>query len=69
VDLPACDEGSTLSRDVALVACALIACNRYDGYFTLDVAGEERIETTQLACRVNGYYFQLPGMIMQPMST
>ncbi|KAK7932985.1 hypothetical protein LTR80_011501 [Exophiala xenobiotica] len=67
LDLPACDEGSTLSRDVALVACALIACNRYDGYFTLDAAGEERIETTQLACRVNGYYFQLPDTREYPI--
>lgn len=59
--LPACDDDDTIDYEVARIACAIVACNRYDGYFTTDQAGLQRVPEPRLDCTNEGYFFQVPN--------
>ena len=59
--LPACDLNDTIDHELARTACAIIACNELDGFFTTDVHGEHRVYGAQLPHTEEGYYFHVPG--------
>ncbi|ERF73777.1 hypothetical protein EPUS_08575 [Endocarpon pusillum Z07020] len=59
--LPACDENDTIDHEIARAACAIIACNPNDGFFTTDEAGANRVTESQLPYREEGYFFQAPS--------
>ena len=59
--LPACDPDATIDHEIARIACAVVACNEFGGFFTTDIAGEHRVSGTQLAHREEGYFFHIPG--------
>jgi hypothetical protein len=40
-----------------LLACGIIACNRYEGYLSTDAKGEERVEAHNEDVVPNGKYF------------
>lgn len=58
--LPACDKDTTINQELARVACAIVACNRFDGYITTDVDGHDQVSDSQLPLRENGYFFHVP---------
>jgi len=58
--LPACDD-NTVDYDVAKTACAIVACNRFDGFLTRDIKGHDIITDTRLPLRAEGYYFHVGG--------
>lgn len=47
----------------AHTACAIIADNRWDGYFSTDIEGTQRVEPSSPDQSLNNdaYYFQVPG--------
>lgn len=57
----ACDENDTIDHEITRAACALTADNRYDGYLTTDVAGQERVTVPHLPFIEDGYFFHVPG--------
>lgn len=59
--LPACDQGDTIDHEIARIACAIVACNEFDGFLTTDVLGERRVEGAQLPFLNEGYFFHVPG--------
>jgi hypothetical protein len=61
--LPALDVPEGVHHGLALDVCAMVADNRWDGYFTLDRAGLRRIPTDdlELSLRAEAYYFHVPG--------
>lgn len=52
-----------LYLQTAKVACGILAANRWDGFFTLDRAGNEKIdeEGGLIILPPDDYYFHLPG--------
>lgn len=61
--LPALDRPSGVHHGLALDACAIVADNRWDGYFTLDREGVQRVPTDDmdLSLQADVYYFHVPG--------
>lgn len=59
--LPACNQDNTIDHEVARIACAVVACNEFEGFFTTDVRGERRVYGSQLPFTEEGYFFQVPG--------
>lgn len=62
LSLPALDQNG-IHHQTALDVCAIIANNRWDGFFTADREGQQQISTDDLdACLdKDEYYFQIPG--------
>ena len=64
--LPTCDPNDTIDHELVRLACALVACNEFEGFFTTDVLGQCRVSESQLPFREEGYFFQVSrrnGMI------
>ncbi|KAL2258286.1 hypothetical protein VTK26DRAFT_8451 [Humicola hyalothermophila] len=70
LSLLALDDGG-IDFDTALVACGVIAGNRWsDGFFSLDRSGTVRVERPDGGIlREPQYYFQLPGPLEPPYPT
>lgn len=60
--LPALDSPNGIHHQTALDACAIVADSRWDGFFTLDRRGAERIPTNDMNISLDAeaYYFQVP---------
>jgi hypothetical protein len=61
--LPALDSPDGVHHGLALDSCAIMADNRWDGYFTLDREGVQRVPTDDmdLSLDADAYYFHVPG--------
>lgn len=61
--LSALDSPNGIHHQTALDACAIVANNRWDGFFTLDRHGGERVPTDDMnvSLDADAYYFQVPG--------
>lgn len=61
--LPALDKPNGIHHQTALDACAIVAGSRWDGYFTLDREGVQRLSNENMDFSLNAdeYYFQVPG--------
>ena len=61
--LPALDSPNGMHHGTALDACAIVADNHWDGYFTLDREGAQRVPTDNMDASLNAdvYYFHVPG--------
>ena len=61
--LPALDRPNSVHYGLALDSCAIVADNRWDGYFTLDREGVQRVPTgdMDLSLDADEYYFHVPG--------
>jgi hypothetical protein len=61
--LPALDPGGGIHYATAKIACGIIAANRWDGYFTTDKAGENKVESSpETVLLGQSYYFHLPNL-------
>lgn len=58
--LPACDQNDTIDHELARIACAVVACNEFDGFFTTDICGNCRVYEAQLPFTEEGYFFHVP---------
>ena len=60
--LPAVDTPNGVHLGLALYSCAMLADNHWDGYFTLDRQGLQRISTDDLdlTLTAEAYYFHVP---------
>lgn len=58
--LPACDENDTIDHELARIACAVVACNAFDGFLTTDAGGVCRVNGAQLPFIDEGYFFHVP---------
>lgn len=61
--LSACEEGNKIDYELARIACAIVACNAIEGFFTTDVAGQCPVSGSQLAIVEEGYFFQVLGKV------
>ncbi|KAL2190587.1 hypothetical protein L209DRAFT_750722 [Thermothelomyces heterothallicus CBS 203.75] len=70
LSLPALDDGG-IDFDTALVACGLVAGNRWnDGFFSLDRSGAVSVERPDDGIlREQQYFFHLPGPLNPPYPT
>ena len=61
--LPGVDVNHGVHHRTALYACAMVANNRWDGFFTLDRDGAELVASTDMdqSLTVQQYYFQVPS--------
>ena len=61
--LPALDIPNGVHLGLSFYSCAILADNRWDGYFTLDREGLQRVSTDDMDLTLNAdaYYFQVPG--------
>jgi hypothetical protein len=57
-----CDETNGIHYQTAHVACAIVADNRWDGYFSIDKEGTHRIEplNPDASLEEDEYYFHVP---------
>lgn len=62
LQLSACDETNGIHYQTAHVACAIVAHNRWDGYFSTDKEGTGRIEplSSDDLLEEDEYYFHVP---------
>lgn len=60
--LPACDENDTIDHELARVACAIIAGNKFEGFITTDAPGNNRVFKSQLPFTDDGYFFHVPSL-------
>src|SRR5277367_1139668 len=61
--MPALDLGGGIHHATAKIACGIIAGNRWDGYFTTDKAGENKVESSpETVLLGQSYYFHLPNL-------
>ncbi|KAH0829877.1 hypothetical protein FOPE_10495 [Fonsecaea pedrosoi] len=63
LSLPALDSPDGIHHQTALDVCALVAGNRWDGFFTLDKDGKLRVPTDNMDASLHGkaYYFHVPA--------
>jgi hypothetical protein len=61
--LPALDSHNGFHHGTALDACAIAAGSRWDGYFTFDREGVQRVsaDNMDLSLDADAYYFHVPG--------
>ena len=57
------DANSGFHYYTAHTACAIVANNRWDGYFSIDIEGTQRVEPSgpDESLQSDAYYFQVPG--------
>ncbi|KAH6627691.1 hypothetical protein F5144DRAFT_603942 [Chaetomium tenue] len=70
LSLPCLDDGG-VCFDTALVACGLIACNQWSGFFSIDKLGQKRVDRPADGI-LRGhpyYYFQLSASASGPPGT
>ncbi|KAL3603081.1 hypothetical protein FPOAC2_07398 [Fusarium poae] len=61
ISLPALDDGG-IHHDTAHTACAILAANRWDGYFSRDRSGTAKVDPPQDGIlREKSYFFCLPS--------
>ncbi|KAL6402742.1 hypothetical protein AUP68_14077 [Ilyonectria robusta] len=69
ISLPALDDGG-IHHDTAHTACAILAANRWDGYFSHDRSGSMKVRPPQDGIlRERSYFFCLPSTSTSPGST
>lgn len=63
LSLPALDRDNGIQHQTALYACAIVADNRWDGYFSSDREGRERVPTEDMdeSLTADEYYFHVPA--------
>lgn len=56
------DAESGIHYHTAHTACAIVANNRWDGYFSTDIDGRQRVEPSSMddSLQDDAYYFQVP---------
>lgn len=61
--LPALDSPNGIHHQTALDACAIVADSRWDGYFTFDQQGAERVPVHDMNISLDAdkYFFHVPG--------
>lgn len=57
------DANSGVHYHTAHTACAIVANNRWNGYFSIDIEGRQRVEplSPDESLTNDAYYFQVPG--------